>query len=146
MTSILHQLRDNETRIAEDMTSVLDFLSRLQQGIDEGNWHYAQDKIPDLVRVATRLRIALNMALKEKQPARQARPTWVVAAISEFARHYQAGRVLYPVRRDHDPATNRRLLERVARDIQATPPAGATPADVDRLTAILRDYATGGRP
>ena len=30
------QLRGMETRIAEDMTSVLDFLSRLQGAIDDG--------------------------------------------------------------------------------------------------------------
>jgi hypothetical protein len=144
--SIRRQLRDTETRIAEDMTSILDFLSRIQQGIEQGNWHYVQDKIPDLVRSAERLRVAADAALDESQSACKPRPNFVIAAISEFARHYRAGRVLYPTLLDHDAPTRRRLLERAAHDIVENPPRGANCADLDRLADILRTYATGDLP
>jgi hypothetical protein len=144
--SILRQLRDAETRIAEDMTGILDFLSRIQQGIEQGNWRYVQDKIPDLVRNAEKLRVAADAALEERHAARKPRPNFVIAAISEFARHYRAGRALYPTLLDQDAPTRRRLLERAARDIVGTPPRGVNDADVHRLADILRAYAAGDLP
>jgi hypothetical protein len=144
--TIRRQLRDSETRIAEDMTGVLDFLSRIQQGIEQGNWRYVQDKIPDLVRNAERLSTATEGAREEKHAARKPRPNFVIAAISEFARHYRAGRALYPTLLDHDAPTRRRLLERAARDIVENPPQGVNLADLDRLAGILRSYATGELP
>jgi hypothetical protein len=144
--TVVQALRDTETQIAECMAGVLDFLSRLQSGLEQGNWYYAQDKIPDLIRSAERLRTALNTALRTPHARRKPRPSHVIAAISQFARHYHAGRVLYPMHRDHDVATTRWLLERAAHDIQVTPPAGTSVADGERLAGILRDYAAAGRP
>jgi hypothetical protein len=89
-----------ETRIAEDMTSVLDFLSRLQGAIDDGNWRYAYDKAGQLERAAKQLHAALGYEVDRKRSEPAARGKWVTAAIRRFARHYAAGRALYPTRPD----------------------------------------------
>lgn len=90
------QLRGMETRIAEDMTSVLDFLSRLQGAIEDGNWHYAHDKAGELVRAAKQLETALGYEVDRKRSEPAARGKWVTRAICRYARHYRAGRALYP--------------------------------------------------
>lgn len=137
------RLHGMETRIAEDMTSVLDFLSRIQQGLEQGNWHYVRDKIPDLVRAAERLSAAVNYELEETRAARRARPEVVTDAIRLFARYYHAGRALYPVHRNQDAATARVLLDLAARDLQMRPPHGVSLAEADRVAEILRHYAAG---
>lgn len=90
------QLRGMELRIAEDMTSILDFLSRLQGAIEDGNWHYAHDKTGQLVRAAKQLEAALGYEVDRKRTDPAARGEAVTAAISRYARHYRAGRALYP--------------------------------------------------
>lgn len=100
------QLRGMETRIAEDMTSVLDFLSRLQGAIDDGSWNYAHDKAGGLVRAAKQLEAALGYEVDRKRTEPAARGKWVTAAIRRYARHYRAGRALYPA--PPDPAAEDR--------------------------------------
>jgi hypothetical protein len=100
------QLRGMETRIAEDMTSVLDFLSRLQGAINDGNWHYAHDKAGQLVGAAKQLEAALGHEVDRKRSDPAARPKAVAAAIRRYARHYSAGRALYPA--PPDPAAEDR--------------------------------------
>jgi hypothetical protein len=85
-----------ELRIAEDMTSVLDFLSRLQGAIDDGNWRYAHDKASQLMRAAEQLHTALGYEIDRKHSGPAARGKAVTAAIRHYARHYRAGRALYP--------------------------------------------------
>lgn len=103
------KLRGMELRIAEDMTSVLDFLSRLQGAIDDGNWHYAHDKAGQLVRVAQQLEAALGYEVDRKRSEPAARGKTVTAAIRHYARHYAAGRALYPV--PPDPAGEARKAQ-----------------------------------
>lgn len=141
--TIHHRLHGMETRIAEEMTSVLDFLSRIQQGLEQGNWHYVEDKIHHLVRAAERLSAAVGYELEETRAARRARPEAITAAIRQFARHYHAGRALYPVDRNQDAATTRVLLDLAARDLQAHPPHGVSLVEADRVAEILRRYAAG---
>jgi hypothetical protein len=85
-----------ELRIAEDMTSVLDFVSRVKQGVDEGNWHYVFDKAGELARAAQRLKDAAEYEIDRKPKDPPARPKAIVATVTRDARHYVAGRALYP--------------------------------------------------
>lgn len=103
------QLRGMELRIAEDMTSVLDFLSRLQGAIDDGNWHYAHDKASQLVRAAQQLEAALGYEVDRKRSEPTARGKWVTATIRRLAQHYSAGRALYPA--PPDPAGEARKAQ-----------------------------------
>lgn len=144
MSGLEPRLRGMETRIAEDMTSVLDFLSRIRQGLDEGNWHYARDKIYEFVRAAERLGAALDAELGERRPAHRARPRFVHTAIAQFARHYWAGRVLYPLGGDPVAAQVRTTIEQTAIALQLNPPDGISPQDAAVLAAALRRHAAGG--
>jgi hypothetical protein len=144
MSGVERQLRGMETRIAEDMTSILDFLSRIQQGLDEGNWHYARDKIYEFVRAVERLGVALEVELGERRTAARSRPKFVKAAITEFARHYRAGRALYPVGGDPVAAGVRAAIERAAAGLQYNPPEGLSRQDADRLATALRQHRPGG--
>lgn len=92
------QLRGMELRIAEDMASVLDYVSRVKQGVDGGEWHYVLDKAAELARAAKRLSDAAGYEIEERKakPTQAARPAVIIAAVTTWARHYVAGRALYP--------------------------------------------------
>lgn len=90
------QLRGMELRIAEDMTSVLDYVSRVKQGVDTGEWHYVLDKAHELARAAERLRAAAEYEIDRGPGDPAARPKAIVATVTRDARHYVAGRALYP--------------------------------------------------
>lgn len=92
------QLRGMELRIAEDMVTVLDYISRVKQGVDGGEWHYVLDKAAELARAAQRLSDAAGYEIEERQakPRQAARPSVVTAAVTTWSRHYSAGRALYP--------------------------------------------------
>lgn len=111
------QLRGMETRIAEDMTSVLDFLSRLQGAIDDGNWHFAHDKAGQLVRAAKQLEAALGYEVDRKRSEPAARGKTVTAAIRRYARHYRAGRALYPQKVDPEREQRRARITQAVADI-----------------------------
>jgi hypothetical protein len=93
--------RDEEL-IAEDVASVLDYLSRLVQGLDGGNWHYAREKAAALAAAAERLVDRLSTEPRRGRKvwpplARiHADPVRLRAAVGEHGRHYAAGRALYP--------------------------------------------------
>lgn len=84
------RLRGMEQRIAEDMIEILDFVSRVKQGVDSGEWHYVLDKAGEHLKKAAEYEIDR----KPRDPA--ARPKAIVATITSGARHYVAGRALYP--------------------------------------------------
>jgi hypothetical protein len=92
------QLRGMELRIAEDMTAILDYLSRLIQGVDDGDWHYVYDKAGELACAAQRLKDAAGYEIDHRRtrPCEAARPQTINAAITRDARRYLAGRALYP--------------------------------------------------
>lgn len=106
------KLRGMELRIAEDMTSVLDFLSRLQGAIEDGNWNYAHEKAGQLARAANQLTAALGYELERKRSEPAARGPAVDAAIRHYARHYRAGQLLYP--EPDDPASAARKAKAAA--------------------------------
>jgi hypothetical protein len=86
-----------ELRIAEDMIEILDYVSRVKQGVDGGEWHYVLDKAGELARAAEHLKKAAEYEIDRKPRDPAARPKAIVATITSGARHYVAGRALYPV-------------------------------------------------
>lgn len=103
------QLRGMELRLAEDMTAILDYVSRVKQGVDGGEWHYVLDKAGELARAAKRLSDAAGYEIdhRREKPREAARPATVVAAVTREARHYSAGRALYPA--PAEPARDARM-------------------------------------
>jgi alpha-D-ribose 1-methylphosphonate 5-triphosphate synthase subunit PhnG len=113
------QLRGMETRIAEDMTSVLDYVSRVKRGIDGGEWHYVLDKAAELARAAQRLSDAAGYEIEERRakPRQAARPKAIIDAITRYARHYVAGRALYPAPVDPEAEERRARIAANVADI-----------------------------
>lgn len=99
------QPRGMELRIAEDMTSILDYLSRLMQGINNGDWHYVYDKANELARTAHLPKDAAGYEIEHQQtkPRETARPQAIIATITRDARHHITGRTLYPASNRHLP-------------------------------------------
>jgi hypothetical protein len=107
--STLRLTRD-EQLIAEDFTRVLDYLSRVMQGLERGNWHYTREKTDALARAADQLFARLSEGPRRGPLSGDDAPVWprlapvhadperLRAAICEYARHYAAGRALYPPR------------------------------------------------
>ena len=94
--SITARLTDRETQLAEDMASVLDMLSRVMGALDRGNLHYAGQKSAGLIERVERLDRHLQAAFERIGKEAALRPDQLTAAISEYSRHYHAGRALYP--------------------------------------------------
>ncbi len=86
MTTTQRTIR--ETRIAEEAVSSIDFFSRLVGAIEDGNWHYARDKLRQLQNTLSNLAAQLD----RKDPA--AGPP-VAAYVAEESQHYRIGRALY---------------------------------------------------
>lgn len=95
--SIHAQLTNRETRLAEGMAHVLDKLSRVIQGLNSGNLHYAEEKAWQLLNDTEALHRNLDAAVKNADQEPAIRPELLRSAIAEFSRHYAAGRALYPV-------------------------------------------------
>lgn len=91
--SIDAQLTSRETQLAEDMARVLDLLSRVIQGMDTGNLPYAHEKVAILSRGVDALERTLAYAVGDGATVR---PDVLRTVITEYGRHYAAGRALYP--------------------------------------------------
>lgn len=78
-----------EMRIAEETVSAIDHMSRLLGGIEDGNWHYAGDKIPNLIDALSTLRV--NLARTDQVATGPS----VAAAVRRESRHYRIGKALY---------------------------------------------------
>jgi len=93
------RLTDTEVRVAEQYVSVLDFVSRCAQAIDEGNWYYLKDKASQLAYAAERLVEVAGEAYQQaaRQQTRSPRAEVVRQAVAWFGRHYRAARLLHPV-------------------------------------------------
>ncbi len=87
------KLTSDETRLVERYLGVCDFLSRCAQAIDEGNWHYLQDKAAQLHEATGRL---ANEALRAHRE-RSVRNRYVLAGVRWWGRHFRASRLLHPV-------------------------------------------------
>ena len=91
------ELTSIETRLAERYVSVLDFVSRCAQAIDEGNWHYLWDKAGQLAHAAEQLdQIAEENWQQVRDGGARPRPDAVRAAVAYWGRHYRVGRLLHP--------------------------------------------------
>jgi len=89
-------LTDTEVRVAEQYVSVLDFVSRCAQAIDEGNWYYLKDKASQLAYAAERLVEVAGQAYEAAQAGKRPRAEAVCEAVAWFGRHYRAARLLHP--------------------------------------------------
>ena len=91
------RLTDAEVRLAEQYVSVLDFVSRCAQAIDEGNWFYLYDKAGQLAYAAERL-VEITGETWQAISAGTPRPRTqaIRAAVAHFGRHYRAARLLHP--------------------------------------------------
>jgi hypothetical protein len=88
------RLTPAEERLVERYVSVLDFVSRCAQAVDEGHWHYLMQKAAQLSGAAGRLEEELTAA--DGKPG--VRPEAVLAAVRHHGRHYRACRLLHPAR------------------------------------------------
>jgi hypothetical protein len=100
-----HRPGRDEQLIAGGFVALLDYLSRVMQGLDEGRWDYARAETDELRRAADRFIDRLSA-----EPCR-GRATWpplrrldvdpdrLRAAITDLAGYYAAGRALYPAAR-----------------------------------------------
>jgi hypothetical protein len=83
-----------ETRVWEEYTSLLDFVGRCVQAVEEDSWRYLSDKLAEVRSVAQRL----ERLLDDRETVRELRP----GALRQLLRwrhtqRYRAGRLLHPV-------------------------------------------------
>jgi hypothetical protein len=91
------ELSSIEIRLAEQYVSVLDFVSRCAQAVDEGNWHYLWDKAGQLAHAAEQLdQVAGETWNRVRDGGARPRKDAVAAAVAHWGRHYCAGRLLHP--------------------------------------------------
>lgn len=90
--------------LAGDLTSVLDFLSRVVKAGDQGNLPYMHEKAAQLMHAARALLARISehpLPTNVNRPVRYAEdnrfdPERLRALIARGAHHYLAGRLLYP--------------------------------------------------
>ena len=91
------RLTNTELRLAEQYVSVLDFVSRCAQAVEEGNWYYLLDKSRQLEDAAERLQGIAGEAYEAAQAGKRPRADAVRAAVAWYGRHYRAARLLHPL-------------------------------------------------
>jgi hypothetical protein len=91
------RLTNVELRLTEQYVSVLDFVSRCAQAVEEGNWYYLLDKSRQLQDAAERLQGIASEAYQATQAGKRPRAEAVGAAVAWFGRHYRAARLLHPL-------------------------------------------------
>lgn len=89
MSSTIPPTNPRETRIGEETVSAIDFMSRLLNAIEAGNWHYAGEKMHQLRRTLETLDKQIS---RKDQPAAGAP---VAAYVARESLHYRIGRALY---------------------------------------------------
>lgn len=130
------ELLPPEERLVERYISVLDFVSRCAQAVDEGNTYYLWDKAGQLEDAAR----ALHAELGSSNGRPPVRPGALAAAVRVRGRHYRAGRLLHPVRVPLTSTQVRSMLLSVAGM------SGLQAADATVIDAIARDaQAIAGR-
>jgi hypothetical protein len=142
--------KDITAPLAGDIVSLLDFLSRVINAADAGNGHYAHEKASQLSSAALQLyrRLSRHPLPTDPNeplapdPAARFDPQRLRATVAADARHYLAGRALYPIGDDPRAAERRHALEAAANDlIFAADLPGLTPALADSVAAWLREKA-----
>jgi hypothetical protein len=141
------ELTPAEGRIVDRYVSVLDFLSRCAQAIDDGNTYYLWDKTGQLKGAVEGLHDELGRANGKPKVRRDV----LAAAVRYHARHYRAGRLLHPARVELTTAEVGSILlavagadgiivpdarlEEIARD--ALTIAGQTDVQADQVARVL---------
>lgn len=106
-------MSDRTQHVAEDLASIVDYLSRVMQAVEEGNVHYLHDKAGQLANAARRLQLDLSAPPKQGEytlpvdPNVRFDPARVQQLVQRYASHYRTGRELYP--KPVDDAVRRRL-------------------------------------
>jgi hypothetical protein len=89
-----------EVRRVERYVSVLDYISRCAQAIDNGDWYYLADKADALAFQAARLAgLTGEVERAGRRSGRWPRREAVRAAVAHHGRHYRAARLLHPTER-----------------------------------------------
>lgn len=131
--------------LAEDMASVLDFLSRMIGAADGGDSHYLHDKARELGSSVRRLYVHMSEqdpSAGPNDPLRfDANKRFDSARLRRFitiyARHYRAGRALYPSDNSAEVAARRSALEAAATDLRFGGPKGLAPGVADVVAGWL---------
>jgi hypothetical protein len=142
-----------EERLIDRYVSVLDFVSRCAQAIDEGNTYYLWDKTGQLAGAVE----ALKQELDRTSGKPKVRRDVLAAAVRFHGRHYRAGRLLHPAQVELTAteigsivlavagagalAMNDAELEAIGRDARAIAErADVRPEQVVRVLAALRSW------
>lgn len=136
---------DITQQLAEDMTSILDYLSRVIGAAEDGNHHYMHDKAAGLARAAWRLYARMSESAAaagpgealRHDPSRRFDPARLRKLITREARHYRAGRALYPADNNAIAAARRSALEAAATDVRFGGPKDVPPAVADVIAGWL---------
>ncbi|MER7761518.1 hypothetical protein [Streptomyces sp. NPDC097619] len=138
-----------EKNLAEDLAGVIDHLSRVLSGVEDGNWRYANDRADDLRDSIARFQRRLTdtipdghgdvqrdedgLAIRRFAPP-EANGERVTQAVTAFVQDYAAGRALFPLDNLTGPVKDRLVkdLKRNA-EIQAALDNGDAAA-LSRLT------------
>jgi hypothetical protein len=96
------QLTNTEIRLAEQYVSVLDFVSRCAQAVEEGSWFYLLDEGRQLEDAAERLQGIAGEAYEATRAGTRPRADAVRAAVAWYGRHYRAARLLHPLEQSHE--------------------------------------------
>lgn len=85
-----------QERIAEDVTSLIDYTSRVLQGIKGGDWYYVADKIDGLRAALDSLERHVDRDDREQRgKLDQIRGETVWAHVRQASRHYWIGRAIF---------------------------------------------------
>lgn len=85
-----------ELCVAEDVALLLDYASRVVTAIEDGNWHYAADKLHGLAGRVESLQSRVNFDTVEQLNRMNKTRLW--QQVGQYARHYRLGQLLFPGR------------------------------------------------
>jgi hypothetical protein len=89
---LVADLTPPEERLVDRYVSVLDFISRCAQAVDEGNTYYLWEKTGQLASAVEALKVELDRTSGRPKVRRDV----LAAAVRFHGRHYRAGRLLHP--------------------------------------------------
>lgn len=85
-------IQARQERIAEETTSLIDFTSRVLGAVEDGNWHYAHDKLTGLRRAVDALERQVDP--KHKTELAQIPKGAVWSQVTREMPHYWLGRAI----------------------------------------------------
>lgn len=142
---------DRTDAVAEQLTDLLDLISRVFNGADQGNAHYLHDKLGSLTRAAANAHGALSENGRtaprfencEWNPSLTIDPVRLRALLTRSGSDYRAGRALYPIGGDQGAAVAKATLDQAAAALEFGTPAalGLTAEQASAVAQWLRDRA-----